>query len=112
MNEYNQGQGILGRSGFRSSRANYPSVESTTLRKTPNTINTTMGLKSKPPKLGKLRRTGPRIGSVIRFTNSIALMRIGWGRPPLNGIKNERITRANMAIVNRVSIAWMSPANI
>ena len=67
-------------------------------------ISTTMGLKSKPPKLGRLRRTGPNIGSVTWFTRVIAVIKMGWGLPPTIGMTKIKITLAKMAKVNIVII--------
>ena len=75
-------------------------------------IRTAMGLKSKPPKLGRLRRMGPRIGSVTWFTKALIVIKMGWGLPALIWVMKERMTRANMVIVKRVSIALRNPANV
>ena len=67
-------------------------------------ISTTMGLKSNPPKLGRLRRTGPNMGSVTWFTRVIAVIKMGWGLPPTIGMTKIKITLAKMAKVNIVII--------
>jgi hypothetical protein len=67
-------------------------------------ISTAMGLKSKPTKLGKLRRTGPNMGSVTWFTKVMAVINRGWGLPPTNGMTKVKITLAKMANVNTVII--------
>ena len=72
-------------------------------------INTAMGLRSKPPKLGRLRRIGPRTGSVTWFTRVLMVMSMGWGLGPVKGIMNERITRAKMAKVARFKSVLSSP---
>lgn len=76
------------------------------------TIKTAMGLKSNPPKLGRFRLIGPRIGSVTWFTIVLMLTTIGCGLEPLNGMMKERITRAKIAIVKRVSIVLIRLANL
>ena len=73
-------------------------------------INTAMGLKSRPPKLGRLRRIGPRTGSVTRFTRVLMVISMGWGLGPVMGITNDRITRAKIAMVARVKSVLSSPA--
>ena len=112
MNGCGRGQGSLILADSDSDKQIYPRTESTTSLNTTSTIKTTIGLKSKPPKLGRLRRTGPSTGSVTWFTKFIALIRMGCGLPPLNGMRNERMTRAKMAIVNSINIALISPATL
>ncbi len=72
-------------------------------------IKATMGLRSKAPKDGSIRRIGPRMGSVIWLTRVLAVSRIGWGRPRDIGITNDKITRAKMATVNAVNIRSIIP---
>ncbi len=74
------------------------------------TINTAMGLKSKPPKLGRFRLMGPRTGSVIWTTRLLMVTMTGWGLPPIRGTMNERMIRAKMAMVKRVKIVLIRPA--
>ena len=65
-------------------------------------ISTAMGLKSKPPKLGRLRRTGPNMGSVTWFNRVMTVIKIGLGLPPTIGMTKIKITLAKMAKVNIV----------
>ena len=67
-------------------------------------ISTTMGLKSKPPKLGRLRRTGPNMGSVTWFSRVMTVIKMGLGLPPTIGMTKIKITLAKMAKVNIVII--------
>jgi|GEM_PF-2375208 hypothetical protein len=75
-------------------------------------IRTAMGLKSKPPKLGRLRRTGPKMGSVTWFTKVMTVTSTGCGLPPVIGMTKVKITLAKIATVKRVIIALRMPANI
>ncbi len=69
-----------------------------------------IGLRSNMPNVGRTRRIGEIMGSVIWMISVLMLTSIGCGLLPVIGTINDRIDRATMAKMRTVKMVSIIPA--